>query len=95
MGTVVSRKVGKAHARNLLKRRIKEYFRQEKHRIRGLLAHQQAPDYGEGLDFVVIAKKGAADLPCVAVKDKLDSLMTKMAEDKGNPAEVAALGRPV
>ena len=50
LGLVLSRKVGKAHDRNRVKRRIREFFRQHR------------PDLTRDLELVVIAKPGAASL---------------------------------
>jgi ribonuclease P protein component len=60
LGLTVSRKVGPAHERNLVKRRVREFVR----RHRPEIARALAPDAGagEGLDLVVIAKRGAAKL---------------------------------
>lgn len=50
LGLTVSRRVGPAVARNRVKRRVREWFRHE----RGRLA--------TGTDWVVIARRGAAEL---------------------------------
>src|SRR5690606_23025873 len=50
LGVTVSRKVGKAHERNMWKRRLREIFRRNKQR------------FASGFDFVVIVKAGA-ELP--------------------------------
>ncbi|MBI5014738.1 MAG: ribonuclease P protein component [Deltaproteobacteria bacterium] len=50
LGLVVSRKVGKAWARNRVKRRLREYFRTRRHA------------FAVPVDLVVVAKKGAAEL---------------------------------
>jgi ribonuclease P protein component len=49
IGVTVSKKVGKAPARNQVKRWIREAFRQHR------------SSWPEGVDFVVIARKGAAE----------------------------------
>lgn len=64
LGTVVSRKVGKAHDRNRVKRRLREYFR---HR-RGDLATL--------VDLVVIAKPGAAALSSRIAAAELDAALS-------------------
>jgi ribonuclease P protein component len=59
LGLAVSRKVGKSHERNHIKRRIREWFR---HRRAGL-AH---------VDIVVIARDGAAALGFADIAAELD-----------------------
>lgn len=59
LGLTVSRKVGNAVARNHVKRRVREWFRAERAAL---------PD---GVDLVVIAKPGAADLDSAGVRDSL------------------------
>lgn len=64
LGLAVSRKVGKAHDRNLLKRRIRELFRRRVLPLR------------EGCDYVVAARPGAAELAFAALKDELTRLLS-------------------
>jgi ribonuclease P protein component len=56
LGLTVSRRVGKAHDRNRVKRRLREFVR----RHRPEIVEAFAP--GEGLDLVVIARPGAGEL---------------------------------
>ncbi len=63
LGLVVSRKVGKAHARNRVKRLLREYFRGRRLTI-------SAP-----LDLVVVAKPGAAELDLGSVSAELDEAL--------------------
>ncbi len=63
LGLVVSRKVGKAHARNRVKRLLREYFRRRRLTI-------SAP-----LDLVVVAKPGAAELDLGSVSAELDEAL--------------------
>jgi ribonuclease P protein component len=59
LGLTVSRKVGNAVARNHVKRRIREWFRAERHAL------------PENVDVVVIAKPGAAELDAAGVRASL------------------------
>ena len=63
LGLVVSRRVGNAVARNRVKRRVREWFRQNA-RLRG-----------GANDVVVIARKGAAGLSGAEVARELDGLV--------------------
>lgn len=63
LGLVVSRKVGKAHARNRVKRLVREYFRTHRRAFR-------AP-----LDIVVVAKRGAAELDATVLHQELGSVL--------------------
>jgi ribonuclease P protein component len=60
LGLTVSRKVGPAHERNLVKRRVREFVRRHRPEIQRALAAAAGGE--EGLDLVVIAKPGAAEL---------------------------------
>ena len=62
LGLAVSRRVGNAVARNRVKRRVREWFRQE----RASLALRT--------DWVVIARAGAAELDAAAVARELSEL---------------------
>ncbi|MFU8855384.1 MAG: ribonuclease P protein component [Deferrisomatales bacterium] len=63
LGLVVSRKVGKAHARNRTKRLLREYFR-----LRRLA-------FAPTVDLVVVAKTGAAGLGLWDVMAELDGAL--------------------
>jgi len=67
LGITVSRKVGGAVVRNRLKRRIREWFRGERARLR------------PSMDIVVIARRGAAQLAGQQLEDELARLV-KAAE---------------
>lgn len=59
LGVTVSRRVGGAVVRNRVKRRIREWFRRDRRRLRG------------GLDLVVIARRDAARLTGAEVAERL------------------------
>jgi ribonuclease P protein component len=63
LGLTVSRRVGGAVARNRVKRRVREWFRQERGRL--------AP----GTDWVVIARRGAAELDARTTWSELEELV--------------------
>ena len=66
LGLVVSRKVGNAVARNRVKRRVREWFRRHREEF--------APG---GDDIVVIARRGAAELPPGATAAELSKLVKR------------------
>jgi len=60
LGVTVSRKVGGAVVRNLVKRRLREWFRQARHELPG------------ATDWVVIARKSAASVSFATLVMDLD-----------------------
>ena len=65
LGLAVSRRVGNAVARNRVKRHVREWFRQNRHRL------------PPATDWVVIARKGAAELAAPALASELGRLATQ------------------
>ncbi len=63
LGIITSKKVGNAVVRNRVKRRIREIFRQIKHRVE------------PALDIVVISGKDMATLPYEMIKKKLSNAL--------------------
>ena len=72
LGVTVSRRLGNATVRNRLKRRIRECFRT---RLKLLL--------GEGMDIVVIAREGAAEVGFDAMREALVRATIAIG-DRGN-----------
>ncbi len=65
LGVTVSKRIGKAHTRNRIKRLIREYFRLHQH------------EYKSSMDIVIIARKGAHGLDYRAVNDELAPLINE------------------
>ena len=64
LGITVTKRVGNSVTRNLIKRRVREFFR----RARGALRSAE--------DFVIIAKQGAESLSLAQVTDELGSVLS-------------------
>jgi ribonuclease P protein component len=66
LGITISKRVGKAHARNLLKRRIKSFIR-----LRGNTLPR-------GFKINLIARSGAAELGWIQLREELDGLLARL-----------------
>ncbi|PLX42046.1 MAG: ribonuclease P protein component [Deltaproteobacteria bacterium] len=69
LGLVVSRKVGKAHTRNRVKRLTREWFRLNRH------------SFTPPLDLVVVAKPGAAKLTFNELTFELETVIERWRRD--------------
>ena len=70
LGITVTRKIGGAVARNLIKRRIREAFRRDPRHF--------VPDH----DLIVIAKQGAGGVPFHAVAQELAEAVAPLARSR-------------
>ncbi len=71
LGLVVSRKVGGAVVRNRVKRNIREFFRLNRHRL------------SPGLQLVVVARMGSAELDGKACSHELERILGKQLSHDG------------
>ncbi|MDI6796831.1 MAG: ribonuclease P protein component [Desulfatibacillaceae bacterium] len=68
LGITVTKKVGNAWVRNRIKRRVREFFRQNRHLL------------PQALDINIIAKKMAADADHESCRKALESLFGRIAK---------------
>src|SRR4030042_328625 len=78
LGITVSRKVGRAPERNLVKRRLREFFRRHRPEIQQAVAENAGVE--EGLDLVIIAKPGA---PALTQPELERELMAGLGKRRG------------
>ncbi|MDI6401247.1 ribonuclease P protein component [Balneolaceae bacterium ANBcel3] len=73
MAFITGKKLGKAHRRNLLRRRMKEAYRKHQHLIRNIALAEQLGFHG-----ILIAKK--ADIPYRIIEKECINLLTLAAK---------------
>ena len=71
-GVTVSRKVGRAAVRNKIKRLSREYFRLNRHTIKGVW------------DINIIAKKSSAELPAQEYFSSLGDIFARISKNNDN-----------
>jgi len=79
-GLVVSKKVGCAVARNLVKRRLRAYLREHREHA------------SVGMDIIIIARAGSAEAGWQALCGELDGLFGRLSAGEGKLIDVTMSG---